>query len=243
MFRLLKEPKILVTGSKGMIGQILTAAFSNDFDVYELDIKEGSGKKYFRTDISDYEELESVFRKIGRIDCVVHLAADSRMNAEWDSVLRNNIVGTKTLYECVRRHGIRKVVFASSNRVTGSYGPGQSIATHDPVRPDGDYGSSKAFGEIIARQYFDLYGIKSICLRIGWVPRDDDPAVDDRWTTMWLSHRDLVELIRRSIGADVDFGIYYGVSNNEGSPFNIFNAMKELGYRPKDNASTKVARR
>jgi hypothetical protein len=104
------------------------------------------------------------------------------------------------------------------------------------MRPDGDYGSSKAFGEIIARQYLDNYGIKSVCLRIGWVIRDDDPSVNEPGMKIWLSHRDLVELIRRSIFSDIDFGVYYGVSNNRKRFWHISNAEKEIGYKPKDDA-------
>jgi len=145
-------------------------------------------------------------------------------------------VGTRNIYECAKKHGIKKVVFASSSHVTGSYGNSHRITTHDPVRPDGDYGSSKAFGEIIARQYFELYGIKSICLRIGWVIRDDDPTKDELALKMWLSHRDLIELMRRSILSDIHFGVYYGVSNNRKRFWHISDAETEIGYKPKDDA-------
>ena len=40
------------------------------------------------------------------------------------------------------------------------------VTTLDPIRPDSDYGTSKAFGEAVARQYHELYGIESICLNI-----------------------------------------------------------------------------
>jgi len=113
----------------------------------------------------------------------------------------------------------------------------EKIRISDPIRPDSDYGSSKAFGEIIARQYFELYGIKSICLRIGSVLRDDDPTKNEHTMKTWLSHRDLIELFKKSIFSDVNFGIYYGVSNNKGRYWDISNAQKELGYKPQDDAS------
>jgi nucleoside-diphosphate-sugar epimerase len=84
MFRLFKKTKILITGSRGRIGQILTRAFSNFVDIYGLDIKEGDGEKYFRADISNYEELDKTFAEIGRVDCIVHLAADAKVNASWE---------------------------------------------------------------------------------------------------------------------------------------------------------------
>jgi len=242
MFRLFRKPKILITGSKGRIGEILTGAFSNCLDIYGLDIKEGNGRKYFRADISNYEELDKTFAEIGCVDCIVHLAGDPRVNSSWESVLKNNIIGTRNIYECAKEHRIKKVVFASSSHVVNASRarrePGRPRITIDhPFRTDSDYGSSKAFGETIARQYFERYKIKSVCLRIGWVLRDDDPTGKAEAMSIWLSHRDLVKLIKRSIRSDINFGIYYGVSNNKGNCFDISNAQKELGYRPKDDAS------
>jgi nucleoside-diphosphate-sugar epimerase len=229
------RPKILITGSKGFIGKILIENLSDYFDIYGLDTRHG-GDNHLRVDISNYADLDSAFSRIGSVDCIVHLAADPREDADWESVLINNIIGTRNIYECAKKHGIGKVIFASSGHVTGSCGNAHLITSHDPVRPDGDYGLSKAFGEIIARQYSDMYGMKSICLRIGWVIRDDDPTISKVAMKTWLSHRDLVELISKSILADVDFGIYYGVSKNKKRFWDISNAEKEIGYKPRDDA-------
>lgn len=229
------RPKILITGSKGLIGKILTGNLSDHFDIYGLD-KNNGGDKHFKADVYNYADLDAVFSKLVSVDCIVHLAGDSRVDADWESVLINNIVGTRNIYECAKKHGIRKVVFGSSSHVTGAYGNSHSITIQDPIRSDSDYGSSKAFGEIIARQYSDLYGIKSICLRIGWVMSDDDPTKNELALKMWLSHRDLVELMRRSILSDIHFGVYYGVSNNRERFWHISDAEKEIGYKPKDDA-------
>src|SRR5262245_27669658 len=103
------------------------------------------------------------------------------------------------------------------------------ITTLDPIRPDSDYGTSKAFGEAVARQYHELYGVEAICLRIGTVLADNDPRKNKRFLTTWLSHDDLVQLVNKSICSEnVKFGIYYGVSNNEGRFWDISNASKSL---------------
>jgi hypothetical protein len=54
---------------------------------------------------------------------------------------------------------------------------------------------------------------------------------------MWLSHRDLIQLVKKSLSANVVFGIYYGTSNNKGAFWDISNARAELGYAPEDDAS------
>lgn len=72
-----------------------------------------------------------------------------------DPILQANIVGTYNLYEAARKQGVRRVVFASSNHVTGFYRQDEVLTPSSPMRPDGLYGVSKAFGENLARFYFD----------------------------------------------------------------------------------------
>lgn len=242
----MKYPKILITGSRGTVGIILGKALVDSFDVYGLDIVGEENERNYKVDISNYEELDKVFKRISPVDSVIHLAADPRENAGWESILKNNIIGTRNVYECARRYGIKRVIFASSNHVTGAYegfpsalhkqGNPQKISINDPVRPDSDYGSSKIFGEAVARQYFELYGIQSICLRLGTVLADDDPTRDERDMKTWLSHRDLIQLVKKSLLSEIGFGVYYGVSNNKGMFWDISNAA-EIGYEPQDDAS------
>ena len=107
-----------------------------------------------------------------------------------------------------------------------------------PVRPDSLYGASKAFGESLGRYYVDRYGLEVVCLRIGSF-QPDSAVVErksDRILSTWLSHRDCVQLVQRSIEADVRFGIYYGISGNTRAYWDLENARRELGYAPQDNA-------
>ena len=107
----------------------------------------------------------------------------------------------------------------------------RKITVNSPLRPDSLYGVGKIFGEALARYYFERFGLEAVCLRIGSVLADDDPAQSARLRKTWLSHRDLVQLVRRSLLADVKFGIYYGVSNNTGAFWSLANARAELGLR------------
>ena len=243
----MKKPKILITGSRGLIGKILARALSDRFEIYGLDIISRSQGKYFNMDISNFPKLESVFKKLPRLYAIIHLAAESPVNGTWESVLRNNIIGTRNIYECARKYKIQRVIFASSNHVTGAYEgippklhkqkKPRIISVNDPVRPDSYYGTSKIFGEAIARQFFELHKISSICLRIGTVIKSDDPTKNERQMLTWLSHRDLIQLVEKSLFSKVLFGIYYGISDNKGKFWDISNTKKELGYKPKDNAS------
>ncbi len=54
---------------------------------------------------------------------------------------------------------------------------------------------------------------------------------------IWLNHRDLTQLIERSLASNAAFGIYYGVPNNRGRLWEIGDARLELGYELEDDAS------
>ncbi len=249
----MKCPKIIITGSNGKIGCILKKALSDDYDIYCVDINKNKKDedKNFQLDLSDFEKTKKVFSSV-KPTFVIHLAGQRMVGGEWKDILKNNIIVTRNVYKCAQLFDVKKIVYTSSNHVTGCYegipptlheqkNP-KLITINDSVRPDSYYGTSKVFAEALARQFFELYGIKSICLRIGTVTEGDDPTKDKtkRWMRTWLSHKDLIQLVKKSLASNVDFGIYYGVSDNAGRFWDISNAEKELGYKPQDDASTLI---
>ena len=54
------------------------------------------------------------------VDAVVHFGGVS-VESRFEPILQSNIVGVFNLYEAARKHGVKRVVFASSNHVTGYY--------------------------------------------------------------------------------------------------------------------------
>jgi len=114
-------PRLLITGSSGRIGSILAEGLSDLFEIFGVDLIASPRKRTFITDISNHEQLSNVLREIVPLPYIVHLAADPRVGAEWDSVLRNNIIGTKNLYEVAKEYKVKKIVYASSNHATGAY--------------------------------------------------------------------------------------------------------------------------
>jgi nucleoside-diphosphate-sugar epimerase len=200
-------------------------------------------------DIADYEQVRAALERPGPLDAIIHLAGNASLTATWEGVLGANIIGTRNIFEAARVAQVPRVIFASSNHVTGAYegfAPDlhlyrepepPKIWPEGPIRPDSDYGVSKAFGEAVARYYCARWGVEAICLRIGAVTAEDDPTKNARLRKVWLSHRDLVQLVEKSLRANVTFGIYYGVSNNKGAFWDITNARLELGYEPEDDAS------
>ena len=243
------KPKLLITGINGLIGRIIRKPLQESFEVYGLDVIPPFSGRIFQADISDPLQVSQVFSRLAPLRCVIHLAAQISVDTAWLPVLRVNIQGTRNIYEAARESEVKRMVFASSNHVTGAYEGFKPnlhlhlepepvpISVNDPIRPDSDYGVSKAFGEILARYYCARWGLESICLRIGSVREDDDPTTDPRFLRTWLSHRDLVHLVERCLCSNVTFGIYYGISNNKGAYWDISNARAELDYDPQDDAS------
>ena len=85
-----------------------------------------------------------------------------------------------------------------------------------PVRPDGHYGLSKAFGENLAQFYFDRYGIETVSLRIG--SSFPEPK-DRRMLATWLSYDDLERLVVAGLTAPVvGHSIVYGMSRQPHRP-------------------------
>ena len=117
-----RNPKLLITGHSGLIGRILWRDLADAFELYGVDIcLSEQTENVFRADISNPEQINAVFERIPGLAYVVHLAADPRVDADWQSVLVNNIAGTKNLYDAAKAYGVKRVVFASSNHVTGAY--------------------------------------------------------------------------------------------------------------------------
>lgn len=232
---------ILITGKNGTIGKVLKEGLSSKYNIYGIDISKPFDKYTKKCDISNINNLKKVINSFKDIDVIIHLAGDPRVNAPWESILKNNIIGTRNTYECAKELNIKKVVFASSNHATGLYERNISevgiININTPINPDSDYGVSKVFGEALAKKYYELFNISSICIRIGSVLEDDNPNHNERTKKTWLSHKDLIQLIEKSIDSNIGFGIYYGVSNNKDRFWDISNAEKDLGYTPLDDGS------
>jgi NAD+ dependent glucose-6-phosphate dehydrogenase len=235
----MQKSKLLITGANGLIGNILWNGLADEYDLYGVDIKAGGEERITVVDIASFPELEESFKSISP-RYLIHLAADPRPDAAWESILKNNITGTRNVYEAARAVGVERVVFASSNHVGDGYEQdlpeSGKVTVQDPPRPLNYYGAAKLFGEGLARMYYDCYELESICLRIGAVRQSDLPK-GERVKKLWLSHRDLLQLFRKSLQAEVGFGVYFGISDNRQAFLDIGNAIQELGYQPQDDSA------
>lgn len=233
-----KGGDLLLTGAAGNLGRVLNgplAALCGDDERYaalrlsdRVELGGGSLQGVYRP--CDLADAAAVIELLRGVSAVVHMGGIS-MEGPFEPICDANIRGVVNLYEACRLNGCRRVVFASSNHVTGCYPRDQHIGPSDPFRPDGYYGASKLFGEGLASMYFDRYGVETVCLRLGSVTREPEDA---RALATWLSHSDFIALVKAALTApDVGCLTVYGVSNNEGRWWNS-EGWARIGYQPQD---------
>lgn len=226
--------RLLLTGAAGGLGRVLRARLKAYCRALRLsDIADlGAAADGEELAPARLEDRDAVRRIVEGASAIVHLGGIS-VEAPFEPILQANIVGAYNLYEAARQHGVRRIVFASSNHVTGFYRQDEVIDARDPMRPDGLYGLSKAFGENLARLYFDRYGIETVCLRIG--SSFTEPR-DRRMLATWMSYDDLERLVVSSLTAPVvGHTVIFGASDNATTWWDNTYA-RHVGYRPQDSS-------
>ncbi|MEB3883258.1 NAD(P)-dependent oxidoreductase [Lyngbya sp. CCY1209] len=227
---------VLVTGAAGRIGRSLRQILARHYHFRCLDLKPISEvEDAIAADVTDFD---AVFRAMAGVDAVIHLAGNPDPKQPWEDVYGSSIAGTYTVFEAARRAGVGKIIYASSNHVSGwrEVAGEERITPEMPVRPDSLYGVGKVFGEALGRFYADKYGMSVICLRIGSFL---DRPEGKRTLKTWCSPRDLAQLVQKCLDRDrLGFQIFYGVSDNPGRIWAIENARTSVDYRPRDNAES-----
>jgi len=230
----LRFRRLLLTGAGGGLGRELRRRLKPYCDSLRLSdhvaiAPAEPGEEVTQAALEDRAAVRSL---LAGVDAVVHMGGVS-VEGPFDPILAANIAGVYNLYEAARINGVKRIVFASSNHVTGFYRQDEVIDATDPVRPDGLYGVSKAFGENLSRFYFDRYGIETACLRIG----SSFPAPKDRrMLSTWMSFDDLERLVVACLSAPVvGHSIVYGMSANRTVWWDNTQA-RHLGYVPEDSS-------
>ena len=167
---------ILITGGAGYIGSHAVKALEErGFQTIVLDslvyghrdlIETNLKAKLVAGDINDRAFLDRLFSTT-KIDAVMHFAAFAYVGesvTDPAKYYRNNVVGTLTLLDAMREHGVTNFVFSST---CATYGNPQSIPiTEDhPQQPINPYGAGKLAIERVLKDYDPAYGLKSVIFR------------------------------------------------------------------------------
>jgi len=113
--------KAVVTGGAGFIGSYLTNQLDKVVVIDNLFLGKRefikSDVDFFKTDLENFNDTLKIFKKY-KFDVVFHLSANSDISygtkhTDWD--LKQGTLVTYNVLECMRRTGVKKIVFASSS--------------------------------------------------------------------------------------------------------------------------------
>ncbi|MBI5094822.1 MAG: NAD-dependent epimerase/dehydratase family protein [Candidatus Hydrogenedentes bacterium] len=151
----------------------------------------GAGVEFVHGDVRSMEDLES----LGAVDLILECSAEPSVLAGYtsapDYLVNTNLLGAVNCFELARRHGAA-TIFLSTSRVYPAAAinslavdetetrfvlraeqslPGVSVRGISEQFPlDGTrslYGATKLCGELLLREYLEMYGLKGIINRCG----------------------------------------------------------------------------
>ena len=225
---------ILLTGASGTLGRMLAPRLARKgyalrlSDIHAFPDPLPQGAAFVPADLADEPAVREIVRGA---DAIVHLGGIS-VEKPFRTIIDANILGLTHLFEAARAQR-QRIVFASSNHAIGFYERGETLSARDPLRPDGYYGLSKAYGEMLGRMMFDKHGLESVHMRIGSCLPEPTEA---RHLSTWLSHDDFERLVVAALEAEVTgHAIVWGVSANRQSWWGEDDAAR-IGYVAQDDA-------
>jgi dTDP-glucose 4,6-dehydratase len=168
--------RILVTGGAGFIGANFvhwTLAHRPDAQVTVVDALTYAGNLASlapvrdRIDVvrGDVADAALVDRLVGETDLVVHFAAESHNdNSLHDPApfVQTNVVGTFTLLEAVRKHGVR-LHHVSTDEVFGDLelDDPERFRETTPYDPSSPYSATKAGSDLLVRAWVRSFGVQA----------------------------------------------------------------------------------
>jgi uronate dehydrogenase len=231
---------VLLTGASGALGRVLAKSLPAEgwnlrmTDIVPFPDPVPTGSSFTKADLNDGVAILRLAEGCGAI---IHLGGVS-VERPFEEVLGPNIRGLYHIYEAARREGAR-VIFASSNHSIGFHERAEVIGADTQFLPDGFYGLSKAYGELMGRLYWFKHGVESVFVRIGSAFPEPTNA---RMLATWLSYGDLSRLMVRCVQTDkVGCCVVWGASANSRMTWWRSDARETVGWTPQDSADTFAA--
>ena len=227
--------RVLITGTNGRIGGMLMRQLrkTGEYEIIATARNADPSRDILDMNLLDKDRIMELTKGV---DAIVHMAAYLGLGQFEEKVIPNNILGVYYLYEAMRLNNVKRMVYGSTNHVVGFYKVEDRITEDSPYRPDTFYGLSKITSEMMGRMYSDKYGISCINIRIGHYSANDEPQTPRR-AKVWISQRDMAQLVRRCLEApeDIKFLNVFGISKNTGRFWPIDHLKELIGYDPQDN--------
>ncbi|OQY80827.1 MAG: hypothetical protein B6D40_12185 [Anaerolineae bacterium UTCFX3] len=164
---------VLVTGGAGFIGSHIVRGLLERGDRVRVLDNFSTGKRG-SLDGLDVEIVEADLRDASRlteacrgVETVFHQAAFVSVPQSMQEPLDCfdvNVTGTASLLEAARKHGVKRVVFASSAAVYGD-SDAYPLSEETPLHPLSPYAASKRVDEIYGQLYTASFGVEVVGLR------------------------------------------------------------------------------
>ncbi|HEX7387715.1 MAG TPA: NAD(P)-dependent oxidoreductase [Castellaniella sp.] len=179
--------KILVTGASGWLGfAIVKALLARGDAVIGLDLgfsavaaelaRQNSSLTLVVADLGEWSQVVDAFRTY-EPQAVIHTAAIVGVAPAANlpiKTLRVNTEGTINILEAMRLHGVKRLIYISTEETYGDFT--SDIITEDhPQKPNSIYGLTKLAAEHYGRIYADRYGLECVNIRTCWVYGPDLP--------------------------------------------------------------------
>lgn len=218
--------KLLITGVNGFIGQALTAALHDEYEIFGCYEHASGGPKNPELDadhrlVMDLQKPRDVLRVTWAVqpDYVIHLAARSEVANSFDNyheVGQINYGGTVTLAESLRKNvpDLKLFVMASTMETYGIISPMRPVDEKTVQRPMAPYAVAKKASELYLEYMGYAYDFPFTTLRQtnSYGRHDNDFFVMERIITQMLAG-DMVDLgdptpIRNFLYIDDLVGLY-----------------------------------
>jgi uronate dehydrogenase len=226
---------VLLTGASGALGRVLAKSLSAEgwilrlTDIVPFSDPVPAGAAFTKADLGDGV---TILRLAEGCQAIIHLGGVS-VERPFEEILGPNLRGLFHIYEAARREGAR-VIFASSNHSIGFHERTETLGADTQFQPDGFYGLSKAYGELMGRLYWFKHGVESVNIRIGSCFAE---PVNARMLATWLSYPDLTRLMTRCVVTEkTGCCVVWGASNNKRMTWWRSDAREALGWAPQDSA-------
>lgn len=236
----------MVTGSTGNLGEkAVNALEASGTRVTRIGRNTKHRPDVIAADLTTYDEGWA--KHFEGVQTVLHLAADSKPVATWDSVQELNIDLGLNVLRAAQSHAVKRFVFASSNWILGGYRFTDShLSSATPPRPANPYGASKLFFERVGIEQARYSGMAFLSLRIGYCqPGDNQPGPHlafGRWgQQMWLSNEDWAHAVECACLNPFEGAAVLNImSDNEGMRWDLSEARAAIGYIPKSRSTPRL---
>jgi nucleoside-diphosphate-sugar epimerase len=165
--------RVAITGASGFIGSHLTRYLSErGHEVLKVDVK-GVERPI---DVTSFDQVHRFFSE-HKPEAVIHLAAIANIPEcirDPRRCFEVNVLGTLNVVECSVRHGVKRLIYASSANVYGIR-PRTPVTEEEQLRPRSPYDHTKVAAESVVMSYVVSKGLDAVVFRSWKVFGEGEP--------------------------------------------------------------------